>query len=449
VCGVPGPPREVVHAISGDKTVQFLGSRTRACETLPTTTLGATPEWLRRSARHQRARFLPAILSRHSETSDTRSDWRVVDSSSETQSASDKIAQLWERLRAAQLPTGSPQWPSVYSVFRAITDGDGYEEILRSRDDFREKEKQLCAVGMVALAEIEWAFDRRATGWTGLFAQPTTGVGILRCSAATEPPFARGSGMLRLLPSALRASLGLGAGQHLREASLFPCVALKFARSGSTPSANLLFAGRKVGQKEELFFASCLATAVTEKVTTMLAPFLQVLRRHSTYPTHLGVSDVAAAGSDGEWVDAALRRFPWCLALVPTAEAREAAGRSCAEGPAAFLEQLDGLEVGTPLYDVFAAAMPEACDEAYAIDQQKGLLHVGRLVLRSPFVRSAADAELAFWHQLKEEDYALRPEWAAAHKTRCKTAGAGLFARLVADGRYVPSPSACAIKTTP
>ena len=60
-------------------------------------------------------------------------------------------------------------------------------------------------------------------------------------------------------------------------------------------------------------------------------------------------------------------------------------------------------------------------------------MRVGRLVSRSRFIRSAAERQLAFWHQRKEEDYALRPEWGAAHGEHHRLhCGATHFAKLIA-----------------
>ena len=57
---------------------------------------------------------------------------------------------------------------------------------------------------------------------------------------------------------------------------------------------------------------------------------------------------------------------------------------------------------------------------------------------RSPFIRSAADATLTFWHQRKEEDYERRPGWREQHSQAHRdTCDAELFARLIREGRFV------------
>ena len=160
------------------------------------------------------------------------------------------------------------------------------------------------------------------------------------------------------------------------------------------------------------------------KAARAIKPVLDAFRRYSRYPTHLGLSDFAAADRDGQ-AAAGAPRFPWCLVFRPTALAR-------AQGASApfFLQQLGLFEPGAVLYDVYAAATPEA---ATADGAAEGLLRVGRLVLHSRFIRSAADSVLVFNHQRKEEDYSLRPDWAAAHtEEKGRTVGAEHFARLIA-----------------
>ena len=158
---------------------------------------------------------------------------------------------------------------------------------------------------------------------------------------------------------------------------------------------------------------------------------------------HMGLSDVATADRDGRPCNGS-PRFPWALVLAPTAAATDVGrtSKGVGEAGARFLAALTS-EAGpgsTPLvlYDVFAAASPHACEgPAAAADPVSGLLRVGRLMLRSRFLRTTADETLFFWHQLKEEDYAIRPEWAAAHGEHQRLAcGADSFSRLIAAGHF-------------
>ena len=65
------------------------------------------------------------------------------------------------------------------------------------------------------------------------------------------------------------------------------------------------------------------------------------------------------------------------------------------------------LPPGTPLYELYAVPSPAAAlgeAEAGAAGAAEPLEHIGTLVATSGFVRSAADARLAFWHQPKEQE---------------------------------------------
>eukprot|EP00966_Prymnesium_polylepis_P245814 5686143-Prymnesium_polylepis.1 len=146
---------------------------------------------------------------------------------------------------------------------------------------------------------------------------------------------------------------------------------------------------------------------------------LESFKRYTEYPTSLGLSDAATIACDGSLVgDAAW--FPWCLLLRPTATAQQGAAPEEEPVPDAFLRQLARLEPGSVIYDVFAARTPAAMPAAppatprlrwgSAVDEAhpsgEGLVRIGHVVLRSKFVRSAADDKLVFWHQRKEDDYA-------------------------------------------
>ena len=353
-------------------------------------------------------------------------------------SGENSIEQLWAMLKRAEVPASAAvRWEPLREIYLDLM-GGGYDEIVRQRGDVKGTPKRLCSQGLVALCEIQWLPGCRQR-WSGLFGGPSSGVGLLRLSTACKPPFASRGGGGGLPWTLLPAASLSGSLQH---ASAFPCLALKFARGRGAPSANFLFAGKKTGQPDDNIFTSALCTALTEKTPLLMKPLLAALRRYSAFPMHLGLSDAAACHLDGT-PTAGTPTFPWCLILVPTDEARRAAdGASTVGEPGArFIAALpaSGLGDGTALYDVFAAASPRACNgPSAATDATDGLLRVGRLVLRSRFVRTSEDDKLVFWHQLKEEDYALRPDWAKAHGEQQRNAcGADDFARLIAGGHYV------------
>ena len=80
-----------------------------------------------------------------------------------------------------------------------------------------------------------------------------------------------------------------------------------------------------------------------------------------------------------------------------------------APAPPPFLQQLLAVPPGTPLYEVLAVGSP--ADALPGAAEAGGLRKIGTLVSRSPFMRTRADDALVFWHQRREEDYQLRPEW--------------------------------------
>ena len=103
---------------------------------------------------------------------------------------------------------------------------------------------------------------------------------LIRLSSAIQPPSA---GATNFVTKALLRGLG----GKLREANLFPCAAVKVFRQGC-PSGNLLFAASKTGQPETDFFAHCVCTNLTEKVSMPLQPVIGKFREFSNFPLSLG-----------------------------------------------------------------------------------------------------------------------------------------------------------------
>ena len=192
----------------------------------------------------------------------------------------------------------------------------------------------LCPHGVVCRCRLRWAGE---AGYTGLFRgeheallrlssalQPTAGWNLLAGSARRVPflpqwpPY---SFTLPIQPPYNSHSSGYSAAEvrTARSASkLFPCAAIKAFRAGG-PSANLLFAGRKVGQQEAGFLAHALCTHATEKAAAPLQHVVERLRQHSRWPTHTGLSDFAAEEAPSGERDRGAGRvvFPWCLVLQP------------------------------------------------------------------------------------------------------------------------------------
>jgi hypothetical protein len=139
-----------------------------------------------------------------------------------------------------------------------------------------------------------------------------------------------------------------------------------------------------------------------------------------------GLSEFASARQDGTVVD--VPRFPWALLLRPSSPAERGAD---AEPEGNFLQQLARLEPGTTVYRIYACASPS--------DAKEGpLQHIGDVVMVSEFVESELEHSLRFRHQLKEDDYALRPSWVSQLRDAHRNYGWEHFAELPQDisGRW-------------
>ncbi|KAL3914663.1 MAG: hypothetical protein SGPRY_007553, partial [Prymnesium sp.] len=125
--------------------------------------------------------------------------------------------------------------------------------------------------------------------------------------------------------------------------------------------------------------------------------------------------------------------------LHPTEEVRAIAASIGTTGDvsALFLQQLMAIPPGTALYDVFAVTSPSFHHPKGTPHASGELLRVGQLISRSQFIRSTEEGSLRFWHQRKEEDYELRPDWRAAHGEKHKyTFGAEYFGKMIQDGKW-------------
>ena len=301
-------------------------------------------------------------------------------------SAAAQAAALWREVGADA--TKKRSFPSHAAVMKEVASAD-YSAILECPFDARRNHasaaatRTLCAHGAVARCRVE--FDGGAA-YTGLFAGAPEC--LIRLSTAVAP--------------------ATGVAKHvlgkIKHAKLFPCVAIKGLRGGA-PSGNLLFAGAKTGHASADFFDRGVCTQLTHKIPAALAPAVAPFKRYSRHPLALGLSDWACVDADGAAV--ADPKFPWCLALCPSATL--AAPPLPPSAPFdAFIDALLTVEAGTCLYDVYAAASPKALGGA-----TPDIARIGRVVTTSEMRYSPPDCQLIFKHQAKEEDYALRPDWLA------------------------------------
>ena len=218
----------------------------------------------------------------------------------------------------------------------------------------------------------------------------------------------------------------------------------------------------RVGQSETDYFAHCLCTQLTEKVNPALRPFIQKFWSYSNYPLSLGLSDYCAHDVDGNTPSTGIH-FPYVLILKPVRKAdvritsgpNVSAASSTPDCSAAcphvhthahakketkknhtkpdveqfdtFLEDVEGIQPGTILFDLFSCPEPKA-----ALDPAR-LQRIGRIITTSDAIPSLPDDNLFFRHQKKEEDFALRPEWKQAVKMKCSVGEAQIASKKYVD----------------
>ena len=157
------------------------------------------------------------------------------------------------------------------------------------------------------------------------------------------------------------------------------------------PSGNLLFAGAKTGQAERDFFAHGLCTQLTRKVPTAAQPALRAFEKYSKYPLALGLSEFASLDEDGCDLSGGCEElgatFPWALHLHP-----RVASPPLPDGApnTAFVDALLAtIAPETVLYDVYAAASPDAVSGKDARVER-----IGRVVATSVAIPSPAGSPI-------------------------------------------------------
>jgi len=218
-------------------------------------------------------------------------------------SASEQQTLLWEGVGTHNKIKGCPahkdrEWPTYAALMTDVAKSDythvlecphdtvdkarikPAEDTISKRSLFKKKEtkipsfcKSLCAHGVVCLAKMELfpnpPDNNDVAPYTGLL-EPGQTVEhcLLRLSSAAKPPAKEMDSVM--------GRLVLGAvGGKLADAKLFPTAALKAFRGKGVRSGNLLFSGAKTGQPETDFFAHCLCTQVSEKVSRSLKPIIK------------------------------------------------------------------------------------------------------------------------------------------------------------------------------
>eukprot|EP00555_Chaetoceros_dichaeta_P005640 CAMPEP_0198260020 /NCGR_PEP_ID=MMETSP1447-20131203/9066_1 /TAXON_ID=420782 /ORGANISM="Chaetoceros dichaeta, Strain CCMP1751" /LENGTH=417 /DNA_ID=CAMNT_0043947563 /DNA_START=75 /DNA_END=1328 /DNA_ORIENTATION=- len=395
-------------------------------------------------------------------------------------SASEQQTLLWEGVGAHNKIKGCPahkdrEWPTYAALMTDVAKSDythvlecphdtvdkariaPAEDTISKRSIFKKKEtkipsfcKSLCAHGVVCLAKMELfpnpPDNNDVAPYTGLL-EPGQTVEhcLLRLSSAAKPPAKEMDSVM--------GRLVLGAvGGKLADAKLFPTAALKAFRGKGVRSGNLLFSGAKTGQPETDFFAHCLCTQVSEKVSRSLKPIIKKFYDYSENPLSLGVSDFCSYKQDGNITSSASDtereiQFPYIVLLHPV---YNFAKNSTEENEAeldipfdSFLNDLLSIPNGSTLYNIFACPNPSS-----VLDATK-LQRIGKIVSTSDMITSDPTDGLFFRHQKKEEDYALRPEWKKEVQAQCssdggktkdsisKLAGWKMLEASIQEGKYV------------
>lgn len=359
-------------------------------------------------------------------------------------SAQEKRDAVWVRLKAAATAAVASadvndahrtQWPSYNSVLQDVRQSD-YNDILTcpldshplrptGEDDSRHT-KTLCPHGVVCCARLELfpqptlsssssafiAADAPAKAYTGVLQPGTTSEScLLRLSSALQPT---GQGQNRLARTLF--------GKKLANAKLFPAVSLKVFRDRQDPSANALFLGSKTGQVEEDFFAHCVCTQLTSRMTTTLKPIVNLFRKYSQHPLSIGLSDFCKAANDNnESVEtkgkgcsgggsstsrSETTNFPYCLTLQPAVPKDWRTNMILPDNKNdSFVDDLLSIPAGSALYDVFASPDPRS------VPDSSRLQRIGRVISTSEMVYSGPEDGLFFRHQKKDEDFERRPGW--------------------------------------
>jgi hypothetical protein len=323
------------------------------------------------------------------------------------------------------------EWPTYKAIMDDIT-GSDYNHLLECPHDMVHKSrstrkpnesfsKAFCPHGTACLAKLElFENNTQEASYTGLLAPGNTIEDcIIRLSSAMKPPAEEQNRFGKFF---LKAT-----GGKLKNAKLFPMVALKCLRQNRR-SGNLLFGGRKIGQASSEFFRHCLCTQMTERVPSLLKPFINKFYSYSDNPLSLGVSDFCAHDEHGNDTINEDNNFPYVIMLMPIYNTRTSQNDDDYETFDEFIEDLLEIPSGSVLFDIYACPTPSC-----ALDPAR-IQRIGHIRSTTEMIPSTPHDGLFFRHQVKEEDYELRPEWRNQVKSTCSPDGGittGTIDRLV------------------
>jgi len=316
------------------------------------------------------------------------------------------------------------KYPDPKTLLHAVQSMD-YSSLLKSQDDAHppDRDKIICSAGgVVAPCTIEWR-PQVSRYFTGMFRRAD--FGLLRLSSVTQP----------CRPSSWSPY-----------PALLPMIALKLFRDGSSPSANVVLARQKSGQKESNFLAHAVSNHFTENVALPFKAVLEVFKRYSSFPTFTGLADLATTGQDGQEEESPIAPYAMILLAPDRLRNRKV------DASAQLIDQFRTFVAGDLLFEIYAVPEPVSAARlkanqtgAWRADclercpSPKAVWRVGDLRLSAPFVASEfSDRKLFFQHHLFEEDLQLRPEWKARVDTLI---GAPEYQNLIEQGDLWDPPS--------
>ncbi|CAB9516848.1 expressed unknown protein [Seminavis robusta] len=340
-------------------------------------------------------------------------------------SPEDQQQNLWNTVKihssSSSSSTKDREWPTYDAVISHVTTQDYRKHLTCPFDTMTDKTKTICPHGAVCCAKMElFPFPQGksddVTPYSGLLTPGTTAEHcMIRLSSAIRP-LDQG-----VESDFARTMVRNAVGEKLAKAKIVPGAAIKVFRGNNVPSGNLLFLGSKVGQREEDFFAHCVCTTMTEKMPSVALPFMKRFTRYSKFPLSLGVSDFAKYDVDGNDHSDGSHNFPFAVTLQPvyersaptTATTTESSTNEKTKGDKkkkfatfdSFIDEVTHIPVGTTLFDIYASPDPESVGDPTRIQR------IGRITTTSEMIPSSPHDGLYFRHEVKEQDYDLRPEW--------------------------------------
>ena len=276
-------------------------------------------------------------------------------------SASDKLDQLWEQIKA---DSSEGSWLNLAGV---LIEGMG-ETFDTPGDDmpcywWGCRSKDIHSVGVVSKVR----FETVDSPFSGIF--KGADYGLIRHSTAA--PY----------------------NKHFKD--LKPGLGLKLLRDG-VDSANLVSMFSVDGQDSWNFFKNDWSNHIPEPKSKALIPLAAKFHTETDFIQAVGLSDMAKYDEAGKETDGV---FPFSLRFEPSADLQWSEDYT-----QDTLEQLQGIAEGTEVWKVYGMDAPQ---------ELGGTEHlIGSLVTASETVKSKyGDEMLLIRHQRAEEDIALKPEW--------------------------------------